>query len=81
MIPKTIFFNYRLEPFENVLERQRVLCEDRFRGIFALKNTFKFIIQDNKIETLLPEEEYSSVTVYPKPGLCVKTKNDKGKNK
>jgi hypothetical protein len=34
--------------------------------------------QGAKIETLLPEDEYSSVTVYPKPGLCVKTKNDKG---
>ena len=26
----------------------------------------------------MPEEEYSSVTVYPKPGMCIKTKNDKG---
>jgi len=39
---------------------------------------FNQMKQDNKIETLIPEEEYSSVTVYPKPGLCVKTKNDKG---
>lgn len=34
--------------------------------------------QNNKIETLMPEEEYSSVKVYPKPGICIKTKNDKG---
>lgn len=31
-----------------------------------------------KIETLLPEEEYPSLVVYPKPGLCLKTKNAKG---
>jgi hypothetical protein len=35
----------------------------------------------NKVEeldSLLPAPEYPSLTVVPKPGLCVKTKNDKG---
>jgi len=35
----------------------------------------------NKVEeldSLLPAVEYPSLTVVPKPGLCVKTKNDKG---
>jgi len=32
-----------------------------------------------KIETLIPETEYPSLLVYPKPGLCVKTRNAAGK--
>ena len=47
MIQKNHFFyisstsNYRLEPFENVFERQRKLCGDMFRDGFALKVTKK----------------------------------------
>jgi len=32
-----------------------------------------------KIESLIPEMEYPSLLVYPKPGLCVKTRNAGGK--
>ena len=31
-----------------------------------------------ELDSLLPAPEYPSLTVVPKPGLCVKTKNDKG---
>ena len=42
MIQKIFFYisstsNYWLEPFENVLERKRVLCGDRFSDGFPLK--------------------------------------------
>ena len=32
----------------------------------------------NPLQSLLPEDEYQSTTVIPKPGLCVKTKNAAG---
>ena len=32
----------------------------------------------NPLSSLLPEEEYQSVTVVPKPGLCIKSKNAAG---
>jgi len=32
-----------------------------------------------KIETLMPEAEYPSLLAYPKPGLCLKTRNAQGK--
>ena len=31
-----------------------------------------------ELDSLLPAPDYPSLTVIPKPGLCVKTKNDKG---
>ena len=34
--------------------------------------------QVEELDSLLPAPEYPSLTVVPKPGLCVKTKNDKG---
>ena len=50
MIPKTTLLisstsNYRLEQFENVFERQRVLCGDRFCDGFALKIALKMAKQ------------------------------------
>lgn len=46
--------------------------QDEIDSMFSQMN------QAPKIETLVPETEYASVTVCPKPGLCVKTKNSKG---
>jgi len=34
--------------------------------------------RSNKISTLMPEDEYPSTTVVPKPGICIKTKNSNG---
>jgi len=43
-----------------------------------IDSLFSQMNQAPKIETLVPETEYASVTVCPKPGLCVKTKTSKG---
>ena len=36
------------------------------------------ILQVEELDSLLPAPEYPSLTVVPKPGLCVKTRNDRG---
>ena len=47
MIAITIFLisstnSYRLDPLDKVFERQKILCGDRFRDLFALKISKKW---------------------------------------
>ena len=42
------------------------------------RRSCEIILQVEELDSLLPAPEYPSLTVVPKPGLCVKTKNDKG---
>jgi len=46
-----------------------------------MESMFKQMSASNrpKIESLVPEVDYPSLVVYPKPGLCVKTRNAGGK--
>ena len=52
--------------------RNKVVIEER-----SYENVTKHG-QVEELDSLLPAPEYPSLTVVPKPGLCVKTKNDKG---
>ena len=50
--------------------------EDQFAQLFPSSQTKKTV---NPIDSLLsPQPEYSSTSVVPKPGICVKTKNAAG---
>ena len=68
-------------PLEESLFPASLLPQSKSRNKVIGKRSYEKVTQHGQVEeldSLLPAPEYPSLTVVPKPGLCVKTKNDKG---